>query len=127
MTSIFKENEKYYLNDNDKIIEITELDPNNSNSLKLPENSSNRKFISMKKIDNAPNQILELSYKDKISYNNSISRPQSYPQSRDIDYLDDDEKEIFQSLIEKIEKRKKIERMKKEIEKYQRMLDEMGE
>lgn len=113
---IKKINQSYYLiiiNDNNDIesqIELTEKDPNNENSLSLPENPSNRKYVSMKKVDNSPNQEYELGYKESVHIDRKSTERKS-----DIEYLTDEEKSIYQSLMDKIKERKQMEKEKNKV------------
>lgn len=90
-------------NGEEKILEITELDPMNENSLKLPENPSNRKYISIKKIGNE----LELSHKESKTLG---PRNNKTPRKSLVDYLEGDRKQLFLELIEEAKQNRENER-----------------
>ena len=133
MTTVSKINDKFYINYEDtstgdiRTIEVTELDPNNPKSLKLPENPSNRKYLSIERIEKAPNQTYELTPKEARK-NGPIERA---PKKPDRDYLSDEDKLIYDNLINKIKEAKlpkpltEREKLIKRIEKMQKMLNEM--
>lgn len=140
MTTVSKINDKFYINFEDtstgdiRTIEVTELDPNNPKSLKLPENPSNRKYLSIERIEKAPNQTYELTTKEARK-NGPIERA---PKKPDRDYLSDEDKLIYDELMNKIKEAKEAEKeakrpkplterekLIKKIEKMQKMLNEM--
>ena len=137
MTTISKIDNKYYINITDpssgdtRTVEVTELDPNNPKSLKLPDNPSNRKYLSMDKVDKAPGQVLELTYKESAHIDRKPTDKKS-----DIEYLTDEEKSIYQDLMDKIKERKQMEKEKnkalsdreklaKKIEMLKKQLEEL--
>lgn len=79
-------------------------------TLKLPENSSNRKFFSIRKIEENGGMI-ELSYKESIKLDKTRSRKSLE------DYLTDDEKIIIENLMNKARMRKEEEMNKPKSEK----------
>ena len=113
---IKKINQSYYLiikDENGVIenqIELVDKDPNNENSLSLPENPSNRKYVSMKKVDKSPNQELELGYKESVHIERKSTERKS-----DIEYLTDEEKSIYKDLMDKIKERKQMEKEKNKV------------
>ena len=142
MTTVSKINDKFYINFTDPstgdthTIEITELDPNNPKSLKLPENPSNRKYLSIERIEKAPNQTYELTPKEARK-NGPIERA---PKKPDRDYLSDEDKLIYDNLMTKIRDAKEAEKeakrpkplteaekLMKKIEKLQKELSRLSE
>lgn len=133
MTTVSKINDKFYINFTDPstgdthTIEVTELDPNNPKSLKLPENPSNRKYLSIERIEKAPNQTYELTTKEARK-NGPIERA---PKKPDRDYLNEEDQLAYDYLMNKIKEAKRPkplterEKMIKRIEKLQKMLEEM--
>ena len=115
MTTVSKINDKFYINFTDPstgdthTIEVTELDPNNPKSLKLPENPSNRKYLSIERIEKAPNQTYELTPKEARK-NGPIERA---PKKPDRDYLSDEDKLIYDNLMTKIREAKELEKAQK--------------
>ena len=98
------------------------------------ENPSNRKYLSIERIEKAPNQTYELTPKEARK-NGPIERT---PKKPDRDYLSDEDKLIYDELINKIKEAKEAEKeakrpkplterekLIKRIEKMQKMLDEM--
>ena len=132
MTTVSKINDKFYINFTDPstgdthTIEVTELDPNNPKSLKLPENPSNRKYLSIERIEKSPNQTYELTPKDPRK-NGPIERT---PKKPDRDYLSDEDKLIYDNLMNKIRKAKELEKAQKnrpltEAEKLMRTIERL--
>ena len=112
MVTVSKINDKFYINIEDsstgdiRTIEVTELDPNNPKSLKLPENPSNRKYLSIERIEKAPNQTYELT-PEEARKNGPIERS---PKKPDRDYLSDEDKLIYDNLMTKIRDAKEAEK-----------------
>lgn len=142
MTTVSKENNKYFINiENTSTgdithIEITDRDPKNENILHLPENPSNRQWLSKTKVDNSPNQILELSFKESRK-NGPIERA---PKKPDRDYLSEDDQLAYDYLMNKIREAKEAEKEAKRpkplteaeklmrtIERLQSKLDKLNE
>ena len=132
MTTVSKINDKFYINFTDPstgdthTIEVTELDPNNPKSLKLPENPSNRKYLSIERIEKAPNQTYELTPKEARK-NGPIERA---PKKPDRDYLSDEDKLIYDNLMTKIREAKEAEKAQKnrpltEAEKLMRKIEKL--
>ena len=132
MTTVSKINDKFYLNIEDtstgdiRTIEVTELDPNNPKSLKLPENPSNRKYLSIERLEKAPNQTYELTPKEARK-NGPIERA---PKKPDRDYLSDEDKLIYDNLMTKIREAKELEKAQKnrpltEAEKLMRKIEKL--
>lgn len=113
MTSVSKIDNKYFINIENAStgdvthIEITGRDPKNENVLHLPENPSNRQWLSKTKVDNAPNQVLELTYKESRQ-NGPIERA---PKKPDRDYLSEDDQLAYDYLMNKIKEAKEAERL----------------
>ena len=132
MTTVSKINDKFYLNIEDPstgdihTIEVTELDPNNPKSLKLPENPSNRKYLSIERIEKSPNQTYELTTKEPRK-NGHTERA---PKKPDRDYLSDEDKLIYDNLMNKIKEAKELEKAQKnrpltEAEKLMRKIEKL--
>lgn len=132
MTTVSKINDKFYINFTDPstgdthTIEVTELDPNNPKSLKLPENPSNRKYLSIERIEKSPNQTYELVPKEARK-NGPIERS---PKKPDRDYLSDEDKLIYDNLMTKIKEAKELEKAEKnrpltEAEKLMRKIEKL--
>ena len=132
MTTVSKINDKFYINFTDPstgdthTIEVTELDPNNPKSLKLPKNPSNRQYLSIERIEKAPNQTYELTPKDPRK-NGPIERT---PKKPDRDYLSDEDKLIYDNLMNKIREAKELEKAQKnrpltEAEKLMRTIERL--
>lgn len=71
-------------------------------TLKLPENPSNRKFYSLKKVEEA-NGTVELTYKDSIKLGERSSTSTS---SKLDDYMTEEEKQIIADIKAKAEARR---------------------
>ena len=132
MTTVSKINDKFYINFTDPstgdthTIEVTELDPNNPKSLKLPKNPSNRQYLSIERIEKSPNQTYELTPKEARK-NGPIERT---PKKPDRDYLSDEDKLIYDNLMNKIKEAKELEKAQKnrpltEAEKLMRTIERL--
>ena len=132
MTTVSKINDKFYINFTDPstgdthTIEVTELDPNNPKSLKLPKNPSNRQYLSIERIEKSPNQTYELTPKEPRK-NGPIERT---PKKPDRDYLSDEDKLIYDNLMNKIKEAKELEKAQKnrpltEAEKLMRTIERL--
>ena len=132
MTTVSKINDKFYINFTDPstgdthTIEVTELDPNNPKSLKLPKNPSNRQYLSIERIEKSPNQTYELTTKEPRK-NGPIERT---PKKPDRDYLSDEDKLIYDNLMNKIKEAKELEKAQKnrpltEAEKLMRTIERL--
>ena len=132
MTTVSKINDKFYINFTDPstgdthTIEVTELDPNNPKSLKLPKNPSNRQYLSIERIEKSPNQTYELTTKEPRK-NGPIERT---PKKPDRDYLSDEDKLIYDELMNKIREAKELEKAQKnrpltEAEKLMRKIEKL--
>ena len=132
MTTVSKINDKFYINFTDPstgdthTIEVTELDPNNPKSLKLPKNPSNRQYLSIERIEKSPNQTYELTTKEARK-NGPIERT---PKKPDRDYLSDEDKLIYDNLMTKIREAKELEKAQKnrpltEAEKLMRTIERL--
>ena len=128
MTKIYKENERYYMNDNDNIIDITnniQLNPRNQYEIKLPQNSSNRKYISLSKFNDRDEIILD--YKESRTLDKSENKITSKPVSRlnFEEFISDEDLEIYNQIKERALKRMRKFEIEKEIEVQKKILDEM--
>ena len=81
-------------------IAINNTDPANPTILKLPENSSNRKWFSIKKVEAAGGEI-ELTYKESKTIG---PRTESTPRKGLEEYLEGKDKEMYLALVEKAKK-----------------------
>ena len=78
---------------NEEILDILDI-VDDGRTLKLPENSSNRKFFSIRKIEEKGG-LIELSYKESIKLDGTRSRKSIE------DYLTPDEKIQLENLLNK--------------------------
>lgn len=125
---VYIENNKFYLNDNDNIIELTKInkDSRGGEWLRLPENSCNREWVSLNKL--RKNQVIDYGneIKEKRTLNLSGERKST---KKWYEYLNEDDKKIALELIEKAEEnRKKIEndpaeKIREQIRKLQEKLE----
>ena len=85
---------KFYLVDGDKTVEITERDPKNDAILKLPENSSNRKWLSEEKIKKAGGKF-ELTYKASKHFDKTSK---TTTKADWLEFLAEEERETYEEL-----------------------------
>lgn len=103
---------------------ITEI-VDDGKTLKLPENPSNRKYFSIKKVNEANGEI-ELTYKATVTLGTSTNSTKKLE-----DYLDESDRELYLALVEKAKKAKEeaAKKPKTEVEKararYERALAEL--
>lgn len=107
-----------------EVKEITQTDPANPNILKLPENPSNRKWLSVKKI---VDDELELTYKATMVFG---PRGNTSPKKDLSEYLEGKDKELYLQLVEKAKKNREEMHKKApltEKEKLERRLAKLQE
>ena len=103
---------------------ITEI-VDDGKTLKLPENPSNRKYFSIKKVNEANGEI-ELTYKATVTLGTSTNSTKKLE-----DYLNESDRELYLALVEKAKKAKEeaAKKPKTEVEKararYERALAEL--
>lgn len=91
MVKIIETNESktgYAVLDGDNVLNIDEL-VDEGKTLKLPENSSNRKYYSIKKVQEG---------KTELTYKASITFGPREPQKKWEDYLSEDEKSVIENI-----------------------------
>lgn len=103
----------YAIVDNGITTDINATDPKNERILKLPENSSNRKWYSADKVDKGQN---ELTFKASIKLGGRHIKPSKEEWTM---YLTDEEKDQLEALKELATKR-----MNDPIEKAKRALEQ---
>lgn len=79
------------------VVSIDRTYPGEPTTLVLPQNPSNRKYFSSKKVDAAGGE-LELEYKESKSFG---PRQESAPRKGLEEWLDEDDKATFLALVEK--------------------------
>lgn len=128
LMKVYIENGKFYLNDNDNIVELSKVtkDSRGGEWLNLPENSCNRTYVSMSKLQK--NQVIDYGseIKEKRTLNLTGERKST---KKWYEYLTDEDKKIALKLIEKAEEnRRKIEndpaeKIREQIRKLQERLE----
>ena len=125
-----KRNYTLIILEDDQIIEkkeIIDVDPKNEKILKLPENPSNRKWLSIDKIEKNGGELV-LEYKESIKLGERTSSKKLE------DYLTDEEKKIIDDIMNKARERReedkkkpmsKEDKIRAQIEKYQKMLEKL--
>lgn len=133
--SIKMSNEKYHLyyDDVDQG-ELAVKQPKGwDETIFLPENPTNRKLVNKGVADKALAKDGELVLKE-VAPKVGHSGPRA-PKKPDIDYLNDEDKKVYQALMEKIEKARKAEHeaskdpkeiLRRKIERMQAQLDAMN-
>lgn len=110
---VFKKDNCFWMDDNGT---VTQLTPDKWYYLTLPANSVNRKFVSCKKVDKAPNQT--------IDYGNIVKESRTLgPQNRKniMDYMSDEDKATYLAILERAKKAKEAaSKPMTELEKAQR-------
>lgn len=84
---------------------IVATDPANESILKLPENASNRKWISVKKLEEAAGFDYELTYKETRTFGPRLLG-QTSPRKPLEDYLTEDERKTYDDLMAKARERR---------------------
>lgn len=97
-------------------IAIDKTDPANPMILKLPENASNRKWFSIKKVDAAGGEI-ELTYKESKTIG---PRAESAPRKGLEEYLEGKDKEMYLALVEKAKKAREEANKKAPMTEYEK-------
>lgn len=98
------------------VTSIDAFDPNNPKSLKLPENPSNRKYLSIAAIEKAGG-TLELTYKAPRTMTKSDTPKVQTPKAIKglEEYLEGDEKAEYLRLVDKAQKLAQIAALKASI------------
>lgn len=122
---IYTQNSKFYMEDNGTTTELVEL-VDNGKTLKLPENSSNRKYCSVEKALKG----ITLDYKETKTFGprENSSTPKTPKTSNApklnelVELLTDDERKIYKELMDKAamrlaekKKRERVEALRAEI------------
>lgn len=97
-------------------IAIDKTDPANPMILKLPENTSNRKWFSIKKVEAAGGEI-ELTYKESKTIG---PRAESAPRKGLEEYLEGKDKELYLALVEKAKKAREEANKKAPMTEYEK-------
>lgn len=84
---------------------IVATDPANESILKLPDNASNRKWISVKKLEEAAGFDYELTYKESRTFGPRLPG-QTAPRKPLESYLTEDERKIYDDLMAKARERR---------------------
>lgn len=132
---IYSKDSKYYMEDNGTTTELVEV-VDNGKTLKLPENSSNRKYCSVEKALKG----ITMDYKETKVFGprENTQSKESAPKKSDapklnelVELLTEDEKEVYRDLMNKaadrLARKKKMERleaMKAEMERLEKELNE---
>ena len=113
-------------------LKIDRTYPGEPTTLVLPENPSNRKYFSSKKVDNSEEERVELTFKESRSLG---PREGNSPRKSLVDYLTDADKAICKDLMEKAKARREEankkpkltekEKIERAIERYKRKLAEL--
>lgn len=128
LMKVYIENGKFYLNDNDNIVELTEIhkDSNGEESIRLPENSCNRQWIKVNKL----RKLQIVDYGNEVKKKRTLNLTgERKPTKKWYEYLTDEDKKIALELIEKAEEnRRKIEndpaeKIREQIRKLQEKLE----
>ena len=82
------------------VVLIDKTYPGEATTLVLPDNPSNRKYFSSKKVEAAGGEI-ELEYKESRTFG---PRAESTPRKALEDYLEGEDKELYLALVEKAKK-----------------------
>lgn len=122
---IYTQNSKFYMEDNGTTTELNEL-VDNGKTLKLPDNSSNRKYCSVEKALKG----ITLDYKETKTFGprENSSTPKTTKTSNApklnelVELLTDDERKIYKELMDKAamrlaekKKRERVEELRAEI------------
>lgn len=116
----------------DKVVSIDKTYPNEPTTLILPENPSNRKYFSSKKVDAAGGEI-ELTYKESKTLG---PRTESVTPRKGLEeYLDEDDKALYLALVEKAKKNREeankkvpltpLQKAEREVEKWLKKVEEL--
>lgn len=113
-------------------LKIDRTYPGEPTTLVLPENPSNRKYFSSKKVDNSEEGCVELTFKESKVLG---PREGNSPRKSLVDYLTDEERAVYENLMEKAKARREEankkpkltekEKLERAIEKYKRKLAEL--
>ena len=111
----------------EKVLLINERVKKDPKVLILPDNPSNRKYFTDNKVDKNGGEI-ELSYKESRSLDRSEKSEKSdnikVSKSKILEYMTEDERKIYDEIIEKCEKRMKRDIILEKIRNLEKELNE---
>lgn len=111
----------------EKVLLINERVKKDPKVLILPDNPSNRKYFTDNKVDKNGGEI-ELSYKESRNLDRSEKSEKSdnikVSKSKILEYMTEEERKIYDEIIEKCEKRMKREIILKKITNLEKELEE---
>lgn len=111
----------------EEVLLINERVKKDPKVLILPDNPSNRKYFTDNKVDKNGGEI-ELSYKESRSLDKSDKSDKSdnikVSKSKILEYMTEDERKIYDEIIEKCEKRMKREIILEKIRNLEKELNE---
>ena len=124
---IYTQNEKFYMEDlsNNTTIELTER-VDDGKTLKLPENSSNRKFCSVEKALKG----ITLEYKETKTFEpgtNKTDKPKTSTKSNWESFIDDDDKELIKTLKLRATIKMEIKSLEEMIAEHMTRIEELKE
>ena len=137
MTKITRENGQLFLHDDDQITTIETLKFTSDGYLKIPVNSSGRTLVKFTKVENLQDgEFYELKEKVEKNFSNSPR----ISQKSIVEYLSDEDKVLYNELMEKARKayeeaHKKVEltplekaklQYQKALEKLKKLEEEAG-
>lgn len=110
----------------EEVLLINERVKKDPKVLILPDNPSNRKYFTDNKVDKNGGEI-ELSYKESRSLDKSDKSDKSdikVSKSKILEYMTEDERKIYDEIIEKCEKRMKRDIILEKIRNLEKELNE---
>ena len=109
----------------DKILDVLDI-VDDGKTLKLPENPSNRKYFSIKKVEES-NGTIELTYKESKTFGprtNTSTTPKVSTKGW-MEYLTDEEKTILDEIKTKAERRAEKAKLLAQIEADKARIEEL--
>ena len=129
---IYAQDSKYYMEDleNNQIVELNEI-VDDGKTLKLPENSANRRYCSIKKAE----ECVTLGYKesrtlgprDPEQTTPKTDRPKAPKLEELVEYLTEDERKIYKELMDKAVERHQKAAKEKLLEEWKKKVAELEE
>lgn len=132
---IYSQDSKFYMEDNGNTTELVEL-VDNGKTLKLPENSSNRRYCSVEKALKG----ITLDYKETKVFGprENTKTKESAPKKSDapkinelVEMLTEEERQVYRDLMNKAadrlslkKKRERLDAMRKEMESLEKEINE---
>lgn len=125
MLKVFKDNNKFFMQDGEATVEVGTIMSHGKAYVKLPQNSANRGFVSVDKIgENGLILEVKTNAPRQLGANSNSNAKTSY--SKLLEYASDEDKATVEAILAKCEKAMKIAQLKAEVEAQMALIAELS-